>query len=227
MSDVGDDDYVLNGKKFAVCMVIDVSGSMSPYVGDLSNKFNEFIDHAKEDNDVRNTMDLALLTFSNDVTDKLNGFSDIKGVEHQSFVASGSTNMTDALEKANEMVRERTHTYRRMGIEAYKPWIILMTDGYPNNAESVATIGSTLKSREKEGKLHVFALGMGTNFDKNVLLSVSEKCFAITDWNFEEFFTWLGKSVAMVSKSTPGASGAIADTGDECQDMMGKFFGTL
>ena len=227
MSDVGDDDYILSGKKFAVCMVIDVSGSMGPYAGELSKKFNEFIDNAMEDRDVRNTMDLAVLTFATNVNDEFNGFSDIKGINHMNFVANGSTNMADALVKANDMVRERTHTYRRMGIEAYKPWIILMSDGYPNNVEAVANIGATIKQREKDGKVHIFALGMGTDFDKSVLLSVSEKCFAITDWNFSEFFTWLGKSVAMVSKSTPGASGAIADTGDECQDMMGKFFGTI
>lgn len=227
MSDVYDSDYTINGKKFAVCMVIDVSGSMSPYVDELSEKFNEFISNAKEDNDVKNTMDLAVLTFSSDVNDELNGFSDIKGVQRMNFSAYGTTNMSLALERANEMVRERTHVYRRMGIEAYKPWIILMTDGYPDDAYAVSAIGSILKQREKDGKVHVFALGMGRDFDKNVLMSVADKCFAITDWNFAEFFTWLGKSVAMVSKSVPGASGAIADTGNECQDMMGKFFGTL
>ncbi len=79
MSDVGDDGYTLNGKKFAVCMVVDVSGSMTPYVNELSESFNNFINEAKEDDDIRNTMDIALLTFSSSVVDEFEGFSDIKG----------------------------------------------------------------------------------------------------------------------------------------------------
>lgn len=227
MSDVGDDDYTINGKKFAVVMVLDVSGSMSNQIGSLEDSFNRFIDYAKENKDVRQTMDLALLTFGTDVKDEFNGFTDIKDVPYINLNTRGSTNMTEALRIANEMARERTRTYRHTGIEAYKPWIILMTDGYPDNIESATAMASEIRKRESEGKIHAFALGMGTEYNRTVLEAMTDKCFAITDWDFETFFSWLGKSVAQVSKSTPGASGPICDIGPECQTMQGKFFDTL
>lgn len=226
MSDVGDDDYTINGKKFAVVMVLDVSGSMSSHLNDLTHKFNEFIEYARSETDIRQTMDIALITFGSDVKDEFEGFTDIKGVPPLYLTTRGSTNMSDALEKANEMVRDRTRLYAQTGIEAFKPWIVLMTDGYPDDVAAVKSIGSILKQRENNGKLHTFALGMGINFNKSVLESITDKCFAITDWNFSTFFSWLGKSVAQVSRSSPGDCGAICDTGQECRDMM-KFFDTL
>ena len=226
MSDVGDEDYTINGKKFAVVMVLDVSGSMSSQIQALEDNFNRFIDYAKEDKDIRQTMDLALITFGSDVKDEFDGFTDIKGVPHIQLKTRGSTNMSDALRMANQMARDRTRTYRNTGIEAYKPWIILMTDGYPDDEISTRAIASEIRNREKDEKVHAFALGMGTGFNKSILEEMTNKCFAITDWDFEMFFSWLGKSVAQVSKSTPGASGLLCDIGEECQ-TMGKFFDNL
>ena len=228
MSDVTDEDYTLNGKKFAVVMALDVSYSMSNYLEELSNKFNDFVRFAKNNKDVSETMDLALITFGTDVQDEFDGFTDVKGIPEMNFKARGNTNMKEALELATSMARERTHIYKHANIEAYKPWIILMTDGEPNGGiDEIAPAATALKQREADGKVHVFAVGMGPGFNKNVLTSITDKCFAISDWNFEEFFTWLGKSVAMVSTSSPGDKKAICDVGDECQDMMGKFFKVL
>lgn len=226
MSDVTDADYTINDTKFAVVMVVDVSGSMSPYIDQLTTKFNDFLDYAKENNDVRDTMDLAVLAFGDNTVDLLEGFSDIKGIPHLKFQTQTITNMGAALTKANELARERTMTYKKMGIQAFKPWIILMTDGYPS--DDITAIASTLRQREADGKIHVFALGMGEGFDRTVLQSIAgDRCFAIPDWNFAEFFSWLGKSVAQVSSSSPGYSGPICDVSDECQDMSAKFFGSL
>lgn len=189
MSDIGDGDYTINRMKLAVVMVLDVSGSMTPHIKSLEDSFNRFIDYAKEDEDVRQTMDLALITFNSNVKDEFQGFSDIKGVPHINLAASGSTDMTAALELANRMARERTWVYIRTGILAYKPWIILMTDGYPNDETSAIEIATQIRKRESEGKVHAFALGMGDDFNKTVLEALTDKCFAIKDWDFEMFFS--------------------------------------
>ncbi len=227
MADIGDDNYTLNDKKFAVVMVIDVSGSMAYQIEALSTAFNRFIQESRANSDVRNAVDIAVITFGSDVRDEFNGFCDISSVPEMHFSLRGSTNMTDALELANQMARDRTHLYARNGITAYKPWIMLMTDGFPDDPQSYMSVAQKIKQREADGKLHTFVLGMGDGFNRKLLQELTNKCFAITDWDFSEFFSWLGKSLAVVSTSTPGGQGAICDVGEECQDMTSKFFDVL
>lgn len=231
MADIGDDNYTLNDEKFAVVMVIDVSGSMVYQIEALSTAFNRFIEESRMNDDVRNAVDIAVITFGSDVKDELNGFCDISSVPKMHFSVRGSTNMAGALELANQMARDRTHLYKHNGIVAYKPWIVLMTDGYPDGypdkISDYIAITEKIRQREGDGKLRTFALGMGDRFEKSILEQFTDKCFAITDWNFSEFFSWLGKSLAVVSSSTPGGRGAICDVGEECQDMTKKFFDVL
>lgn len=226
MSDMDGRGHIINGKRFAVTMVIDVSCSMADELGALTEGFNDFIDCAKEDDCVKNTMDIAVLTFGSDVKDEFGGFIGIEDVHHMTFATRGSTNMTDALKMAYQMTRERTIRYAESGIEAYRPWIMLMSDGVPDDEGGVRDIGQTLREREMAGKLHVFALGMGTEYGSDILQAVSSRCFAINDWNITEFFRWLGKSMAKVSRSQPGAPDAIYDTGEEWHDMSDQFFRT-
>lgn len=222
------DDNIECGQKFAIAMVIDVSGSMCAHVDKLSESFNSFLDAAKADYKIANKADVAVITFNSDVYVNV-PFNNISAVGYQHFTASGGTSIAAAMEKANELVRERTREYNRNGIRAYKPWIVLMTDGY--SGDSVDSIAATLKQRERDGKVRIFALGMGTGFDKSTLAKFTDKTLAITDWDFEQFFGWLGRSVAVVSTSTPGSSNQqICSVDDDLMDMSqqyNKFIGTM
>lgn len=224
MSDIGDDDYTLCDKKFAVVMVIDVSGSMHNEIGAMTHAFNEFIDASKKNDDVRNAVDIAILTFNSNVKDELNGFSDISGVPRMNFTAGGSTNMAEALRIAKDMARERTLLYNTSGIRAFKPWILLMTDGYPDSEGDYKAIAAEIRQREDAGKVRTFAVGMGDGYNAELLKALTDKCFALNDWDFSKFFSWLGKSFAIISSSTPGETTQICDLGEEFQDMYGTFF---
>lgn len=229
MSDIGEDLYPESGQKFAVVLVVDVSGSMEPHIDQLNASFNEFLDEAKADNDVSTKADIEVITFNHDVK-IASPWSDIGGVPYQNFKASGTTNLRDALILAKEEARARTIAYKNEGIRAYTPWIISMTDGYPDSDKPINAIAAELRQREAEGKVHNFALGMGTGFNKTILELITDKTLAITDWDFKSFFGWLGKSLAIVSKSTPGTQGTLCDTGKEfgkLRQNYDKFLGTL
>jgi uncharacterized protein YegL len=202
---------------------------MTPHVDQLSSSFNNFLDVAKSDNKVSTKADIEIITFSDNAR-IANSWSNIGGVPYQHFTAAGMTNMRDAMILAKEEARSRTKSYKDGGIRAYKPWIVLMTDGYPDGDKPIDSIAAELRQREIDGKVHVWALGMGTDFNKKTLDMFTDKTFAITNWNFETFFSWLGKSVAVVSHSTLGTTGQLCDTGNEFQTLRqdyNKFTGTL
>lgn len=223
MADIGDKDYNLNENKVAVIMAIDVSSSMNSHIDELTERYNSFILAMKSDKKVNQCLDLATVTFASDIN--VIDFSSIKDVKKMHFEAYGSTKMTEALERSLNMAKDRTRDYRNRGITCYKPWIILMTDGYPDNPASLSDIAKKIRENEKEGKIHMFCVGMGDGYNKETLKELSDKCFAIRNWEFEQFFGWLTKSMAVVSKSRPGETGAICDTGKECQDMFNAFMG--
>lgn len=225
--DIGDDDYTLSDKKFALVMVIDVSVSMVNEIDSMTEAFNNFIEASKENYDVKNAVDIAIITFGTDVKNELNGFCDISNIPKMNFTCRGSTNMSEALKLANQMARDRTHIYRNNGIEAYKPWILLMTDGYPNSISDYEVIAKAIREREDAGKIRTFAVGMGTGYNKRLLQKLTDKCLSVDEWDFQQLFSWLGKSLATVSQSRPGEKGAICDMGEEFQDMYGKFFDTM
>ena len=223
MPDIGDDNYVESGEKFAVVFVIDVSGSMGGQIENLSENFNMFLDRAKANHKVSLKMDLEVITFSH-IIDTPVTWSNVEGVPYQKFVANGSTNIRDAMIKANADARQRTIDYDANGIRAYKPWIVLMTDGYSDGDKPVDQIAAELRQREKEGKVHVFALGMGTGFKKSELEKFTDKTLAITDWDFEKFFEWLGRSVAVISSTNVGDKAqTIVSEDDDLLDMSVAF----
>ena len=219
MSDLGDDGYVESGEKFAVIFVIDVSGSMANEIENLSENFNMFLDKSKNNYKVNLKMDLEVITFSHEINTPVT-WSNVEGVPYQSFKAYGSTNMRDAMIKAKNDAKQRTEDYESHNIRAYKPWIVLMTDGYSDPDKPVDDIAAELRQREKDGKVHVFALGMGTGFKSSELEKFTDAVLAITDWDFEKFFEWLGRSVAVVSSKAIGSDGPIVSEDQDLVDMI-------
>lgn len=225
--DIGDDNYTLSDKKFAVVMVMDVSGSMCYEIDAMTRAFNNFIEVSRQNCDVKNAVDIAIITFGTDVKNELNGFCDISYVPQMNFTCRGSTNMSEALRVADQMASDRRRLYKSSGIVAYPPWIVLMTDGYPDSVPDYEAVAETIKEKEDAGKVRVFAVGMGTGYNKELLRKLTDKCFSIDEWDFQQLFSWLGKSLAIVSQSRPSNRETIYDEGGEFQAMSGKFFDSV
>ena len=197
MADLFDENYPDIGVKFAIIFVIDVSASMADHIEELSKSINNFLDGAVADRRIKLMTDIEIITFSH-LVETSAVWSDISNVPHQKFVANGSTNIRDAMIKAKDDARQRTMDYVVSGIRAYKPWIILMTDGHSDPDKPVDDIAAELRQRERDGKVHVCALGLGAGFEKSELEKFTDNTLAITDWDFEKFFGWLRRSLPVV-----------------------------
>jgi len=234
-------------QRVLITLVVDCSGSMEPHFPELQKKFDDFIAKSKDNEDVSRCADICIVTYGTEVTVPVRPMS-IAKVSSVRFTNMGLTNTPKALETAIEESRKWRKTIQENGMQVWKPWVVLMTDGwttYPDLDSGYSSCYSRTKmneiiknSREYEsnGKHHIFALGMGTDYDSNELRNITDRCLAITDWNFDDFFGWLFKSVATMSQPTISFSGSgnavdsdtgeevtAVDTGEEFQAMLSKF----
>lgn len=202
---IGDDDLVYNtASRVPVCLCLDVSGSMSNCIGELQEGVKQFYDAVRKSDTARLSCEISIVTFDSYVN-ILEDFSLVDKKKNPRFTASGSTNMTDGILKALELLDERKKDYNRNGIHYHQPWLVIMSDGAPNDPQSVERVQAVIRDMENNKKLVVFAIGIGNYADMEVLNNFSKRgAKALKGFNFEGFFEWLGKSVSIVSQSKVG-----------------------
>lgn len=93
---------------------------------------------------------------------------------------------------------------RANGVPYYRPWIFLITDGFPtDNWQEVA---KPVRQAEAEDKLCFFAIGV-EGADMKVLgeiTSPERPPIRLNNLDFRTLFTWLSSSVKQVSRSKIG-----------------------
>ena len=181
---------------FALCFLVDTSKSMSltqnggtPPINALNEGFAQFKnDIIENDSILRNILDVAVIEF-NDTHKVVQDFFPIEYLRSINLIANGGTMISPAIKEALKIVRNRTQFYARLGTASYKPWVILISDGVPN--DDVTEVAQEINERTKAGKLHFFSVGLpGCNLSTLHLLSGS-KVMIIKDSDFTSFFKWL------------------------------------
>ncbi|MCX7735048.1 MAG: VWA domain-containing protein, partial [bacterium] len=116
-----------------VLLLLDTSGSMS---GEKIQQLNEgikiFKKQVQEDDIASKRVDVAVIAFDSNVK-VIHEFSSIEDFEPQELEASGSTNMGEAILTGIDLVEKRKNQYKQKGIDYYRPWIVLITDGAPTD----------------------------------------------------------------------------------------------
>jgi len=118
------------------------------------------------------------------------------------LVARGGTNISPAIRKALDMVNERSRFYRLSGSEPYKPWILLISDGAPQ--DDITAVTHEIHAMEEAGKVSFRSLGV-EGYASNILHTLSgPKVMKLLGTDFTSFFDWVNKSMRSVSQSVPG-----------------------
>ena len=203
-----------NESHMACLLLVDTSGSMS---GDAINSLNEGINRFKEDvckdERTKNILDVAIVEFNSTVR-VVQNWCPIEYMEPTNLIASGGTDMEGGLRLAIDMVRERSRFYLfETGTTPYKPWIILITDGYPNG--SIDDIAAEIADLDLKGKLHLWSLAV-EGADTSVLnkLCGGKRALKLKGKDFTEFFNWVNMSMRSVSQSAPGEKARGVDLPD-------------
>ncbi|MBP2132490.1 uncharacterized protein YegL [Methanomicrobium sp. W14] len=199
-------------------LLLDISGSM--VVGDKISQLNSGIQTFKEeiekDELARKRVDLCVVSFGKkvEVVQEFTAIEDFNPVE---LSADGLTPMGDAIDKTLEILEKRKDEYKKEGIDYYRPWIFMITDGEPTDMQEGDDKWNEIISKvhrgEEESRFLFFAVGVDSA-DMETLKKISppeRKPIKLKENHFKEMFVWLSRSQAKVSASNMGEQVVLED----------------
>ncbi|CAM3655381.1 VWA domain-containing protein [Mycobacterium frederiksbergense] len=186
------------------CVVLaDVSGSMQGApIAALESGYASFTQYLNNDVLASKRVEVAVVTFGT-VATVLVPMQEARGLQPTRFTASGRTNMAAGVHLALDIIEDRKAAYKAAGLQYYRPWILLLTDGQANQEgfdEAVARLNATEAARG----VTIFAVGAGPHVDWQQLsrLSIQRGPAPLDGLKYEELFEWLSASLSNVSNST-------------------------
>lgn len=188
-----------------VILLLDTSGSMAGQpICELREGFKQFLNETSDDETASMSVELEVITFGGDA-EIVSSFAPVNLINDNQpeLNATGNTPLGEALELASRELRERRKLYKSKGISSYKPWIVLMTDGEPNDdweesARAMRTMG-------EERKLQYIGIGIGDSANFDTLRQIVPQHpgpVKLKGLCFREFFSWLTDSLKSVSASS-------------------------
>lgn len=186
------------------CVVlVDVSGSMQGQpIAALEQGYAAFTHYLNNDALASKRVEVAVVTFGN-VATVLVPMQEARSLQPTRFTASGRTNMAAGIHLALDIIEDRKAAYKAAGLQYYRPWILLLTDGQANHDGFNQAI-ARLNAVEMARGVTIFAVGAGPYVDWQQLsrLSVQRSPAPLDGLKYEELFEWLSASLSNVSNST-------------------------
>lgn len=187
-----------------VTLLLDTSGSMSGQpIQELNAALCQFIQETSEDEAASMSVELEVITFD-DTADIILPFTPISNVKRNtaSLTTGGMTSMGAALNLAKSELEARRREYRNAGISSYKPWVILMTDGGPN--DNWVTAADQMRKLGEAGKITYIGIEIGNAADHGTMcqiLPAQPGPVKLQGLRFKQFFRWLTDSLKSISSS--------------------------
>lgn len=199
----------------ATVLVLDTSGSMTgDKIHQLNDGMRSFRDDVLSDDLARKRVEAAVVTFGGSV-DVPQDFSSIEQFNPAQFSATGGTPMGAAILRAIEMVRMRKDGYRAAGVDYYRPWIFMVTDGEPTDMKEGDPLWEQVVTAVHDGEARkeflFFAVGVEPA-DMALLSKIAppeRPPVQLRPGRFAEMFAWLSRSQQRVSASRVGEQVAL------------------
>ena len=197
-------------QKCPVVFVLDVSGSMSGSpISELNKGLQEFEQEIQDDDTSSARLDVAIVSFGSDAKIE-HDFAIMQDYGMPTLTITGSTNLEAGMRKGMEILDSRKKWYRESNQTYYRPYVILITDGYPNANPKETGLTSDLKSAINNKKFNFWPIGVD-GADMAMLndmacpgVGASLAAMKLDGLKFVELFQWLSASFGKVSNSTDG-----------------------
>ena len=153
-------------KKLPVILLLDVSGSMSgEKIDTLYDSTLEMIDTFVSEQINETIIDVSIITFGSTVElhTPYTSVVDLQRNGLHQFKASGMTPLGTALTMAKDMIDDKNTTPSNI----YRPAVILVSDGMPNDSWEVPL--SNFITTGRSSKCQRFAIAIGNDVDENML----------------------------------------------------------
>ena len=199
----------------ATVLLLDTSASMA---GDKIRQLNEglrfFKDDVMSDDLARKRVEVAVVTFGGTVQ-IAHDFTGIDTFDPAPARADGGTPMGEAILRGIELLRDRKQGFKQAGVDYYRPWIFLITDGEPTDVGPGDPMWNrvvrAVHAGDAAGEFVFFAVGVEPA-DMDVLAMIApggRPPMRLRPGRFKELFAWLSASQRRVSASRVGEQLAL------------------
>jgi uncharacterized protein YegL len=195
-------------EKSCCVFVLDTSGSMTgTKIQQLNDGLQRFGHDILQMPEVRQRLEIAVITFNSDVQIILRPTLAVN-LEMPHLSASGSTRLVDGVCEGMNWARGRTKWYDDTGQPRKRPWVILITDGYPDAGQDIRGLKRELQEAEEKKEMSFLPIGV-EEADMKLLqfLSMSNPHLSarkMEGLKFSEFFKWVSELMSGVVNSSPG-----------------------
>jgi len=191
----------------------------------LQRFYNDIVDsHLKP------CLEVAIITFSNIITRKQQPAL-VENFKMPVLTTGGTTAMVDAVNDAIALVQARKDFYKNTGQSYHRPWIIMITDGLPDDNQNVNGLASRISS-DMAAKKYVFMPIGVEGADMSVLRQIagsikSKKIgpIQLKGTVLTTFFETLSNSIGVATADTEDGEdnqivGAVDDLENDIDQMM-------
>jgi uncharacterized protein YegL len=210
---VGFPEFVQNPEnRCPVILLLDTSGSM---IGDAMTALNQGVNLFKEniqaDTKASLSVEVALITFG--PVKLVQDFVTIDQFTPPTLVADGVTPMGEAIEYALDLLTTRKTVYQENGIQYYRPWIFMITDGAPTDPWQDAA--ARIRQGETDRKFCFFSVAVEGADLKTLsqIAPVDRPPVLLNGLDFQSLFVWLSKSMKRVSSGKVGEAVELPPVG--------------
>ena len=184
-------------QKNLCALLLDTSGSMDGRpIAELQKGLELFYKEIKEDPIMSKRLEIAIITYDSLVEIKQLPAL-VEEFDMPLLKVRGMTSMTEGIKSAIELVEERKNWYKQTGQPYYRPWIIMMTDGEPNDDSNITELAHAIQKDVDNKHYFFFAVGVeGANMQiLDELSSTQMPPAKIEGLKFSSFFKWLSQSI--------------------------------
>ena len=202
-------DIMNPGAKHIACVLpVDTSTSMSgAAIDELNEGLPAFGDAHTLDAQASGAADVCVINFNTEVTVEV-PFSPAADYVAPTLSAGGLTALNEAIITGLDAIEQQKATYRQLGVDYYKPWLFLLTDGRATDTEFDADAHQRLTEALANRKVNFFPMGIGADADIQALKSYTANgngaVLKAEKNHFKEAFVWLSNSMAVPINSQVG-----------------------
>lgn len=203
---VGLPEFVENPEnRCPVVLLLDTSGSMD---GEPIKELNRGIATLKEeilkDAKASLSVEVAIVTFG--PVRLAQDFISIDDFTPPILEAGGLTPLGEAVEFGLNLLETRKVTYKQSGIQYYRPWVFLITDGAPDVSSTWHSAAQQVRESEASRRICFFAVGVeGADMQTLKQIAPPERPpILLRGLDFKSLFVWLSTSMKRVSSGKVG-----------------------
>ena len=188
--------------RLPLILCIDASYSMliNKRIKNINDGIRTLLMDLKEDVYAVDSVELCIVSFGGREAKTEVAFNTVNRIQFEDIPASGETPLGQAVTFALDRLEERLDTYGDLGIEHYKPWLVIISDGEATDQYQKAA--ERTKALEEADKLKVFPICLGDHKTSLADFSIYRKIYSLDEFKVRDFFAWLSQSMSAQSKST-------------------------